>query len=251
MFLYGFKGRRMTRAELERSAMVTCLEPEFARRLLGAMQECADDGHEIGIGGTIRSTATQRAGFLRSHNVYFDGPIPKSCRGCVLDGVRYVLKPHTAHKALPGGSCHERLTAPFPEVVTAADMVGKDRGLFATRYAPRWGLTDFGKVNGEIWHIQPADLPLSRSKFRTTMFPLKRWPREEDDMAKIVTIEGDTAPWGVTGFTLDRLSPEAADVWRKLGVAAGQPMARSSLKLYPLPCGDIGPFTPNDFDQAG
>lgn len=256
MFLYGFKGKRVTRAELERSAMVTCLEPEFARRLLGAMQECADAGHEIGIGGTIRSTATQRAGFLRSHVVYFDGPIPKSCRGCVLDGVRYVLKPHTAHKALPGGSCHERLTAPFPEVVTAADMVGKDRALFATKYAPRWGLTNFGKVNGEIWHIQPADLPLSRSKFRPAMFPLKRWPREEDDMQMVRIKNADGSPadpnvWAVTGTMIERFTdgPDDETWFRFTGASAPKDFPRSLLPRYRL-IGESGHIPRTEFART-
>ena len=256
MFLYGFKGKRLTRQQLERSAMVTCLDPEFARRLLGAMQECHDAGYtEIGIGGTYRSSATQRLGFLRSHDVYTGAPDQllrraKTCRKCDLDGVKYVLKPKTAHKAKPGSSCHERLTAPLPEYVYAADMVGAHRHIFATVFAPRWGLQHFGKVNREEWHIQPADLPTSRSKFRPSMFPLKRWPREEDDMAKLVTIEGDPIPWTVTGFTLARISAGSADIWRKLGVGSLPPMARSTLKLYPCPAGDLGPFTPDDFDKV-
>lgn len=256
MFLYGFKGKRLTREQLERSAMVTCLDPEFARRLLGALQECHDAGYtEIGIGGTYRSTETQRLGFLRSHDVYIGAPEQllrrlKTCRACDLDGVKYVLKPKTAHKAKPGGSCHERLTAPLPEYVYAADMVGAHRHIFATVYAPRWGLVHFGKVNGEEWHIQPADLPHSRSKFRPAMFPLKRWPREEDDMAALVIIEGDSAPWGVTGFQLSRLSPGAADTWRKLGVRQLPAMSRAALRLYPRPAGDLGPFAPTEFDSV-
>lgn len=252
MFLYGYKGKQVTRQQIEQSALVTCLEPEFARRLLGAMQECADDGHQIGIGSTIRSTATQRAGFLRSHDIYTGGPIPKTCRGCVLDGVRYILKPRTAHKALPGGSCHERLTAPFHTVVTAADMVG-ERDLFAKVYAPRWGLRDFGKVNGEVWHIQPADLPGSRSRFRTSMFPLKRWPREEDDMAAVAYIvnqdgtKADLNPWTVTGFTLARITEPVAQSWRYLGVRQLPNIGRQSLALYPRPAGDLGPFSPDEF----
>lgn len=252
MFLYGFKGKRLDRKQLEASALVRCLEPEFARRLLGAMQECYDAGYtDIGIGGTLRSTATQRVGFLRSHRPLQPGELPaKTCRGCVLDGIAYTLLPKTAHKAKPGGSCHERLEPPIPEVVTAADMVGAHRHIFATVYAPRWGLVHFGKVNGEEWHTQPADLPHSRSKFRPAMFPLKRWPREEDDMAALVNIEGDSAPWGVTGFQLSRLSPAAADTWRKLGVRQLPAMSRAALRLYPRPAGDLGPFAPTEFDAV-
>ena len=77
MFLYGFKGKRLDRKQLEASALVRCLEPEFARRLLGAMQECYDAGYtDIGIGGTLRSTATQRVGFLRSHRPLQPGSCP-------------------------------------------------------------------------------------------------------------------------------------------------------------------------------
>lgn len=256
MFLYGFKGKRLTREQLERSAMVTCLDPEFARRLLGAMQECYDAGYtEIGIGGTYRSTETQRLGFLRSHEIYTGAPNQllrrlKTCRSCDLDGVKYVLKPKTAHKAKPGSSCHERLTAPLPEYVYAADMVGAHRHIFATVFAPRWGLQHFGKVNGEEWHIQPADLPTSRSKFRPSMFPLKRWPREEDDMAKVVTIEGDDKPWLVTGTVLQRVSPDTAKFWRFVGTPAGPQITRQSLKFYPCPAGDLGPFAADEFDKV-
>lgn len=250
MFLLGWRGKPVTRVQLEQSPQFRCLEPEFARRLMGAMQECVDDGYDIGIGGSIRTRAAQLAGFMRVHRPAVLGePIPRSCRTCVLEGVQYVLLPHASHKAKPDGSYHEPLQPPFPPVVLAADMVG-DRHIFATVYAPRWGLRDFLKVNGEEWHIQPADLPHSRSKFRPAMFPLKRWPREEDDMAALVNIEGDSAPWGVTGFQLSRLSPAAADTWRKLGVRQLPAMSRAALRLYPRPAGDLGPFAPTEFDAV-
>lgn len=217
---------------------------------MGAMQECVDDGYDIGIGGSIRTRAAQLAGFMRVHRPAVLGePIPRSCRTCVLEGVQYVLLPHASHKAKPDGSYHEPLQPPFPPVVLAADMVG-DRHIFATVYAPRWGLRDFLKVNGEEWHIQPADLPHSRSKFRPAMFPLKRWPREEDDMAKVVTIEGDDKPWLVTGTVLQRVSPDTAKFWRFVGTPAGPQITRQSLKFYPCPAGDLGPFAADEFDKV-
>lgn len=250
MFLLGWRGKPVTRVQLEQSPQFRCLEPEFARRLMGAMQECVDDGYDIGIGGSIRTRAAQLAGFMRVHRPAVLGePIPRSCRTCVLEGVQYVLLPHASHKAKPDGSYHEPLQPPFPPVVLAADMVG-DRHIFATVYAPRWGLRDFLKVNGEEWHIQPVDIPASRSKLRPNMLPLKRWPRDEDEMAKIVTLEGDTAPWVATGVLLSRVSANAAATWKFLGVPAGPTIRRDMLKVYPLPCGDLGPFSPDDFDKA-
>lgn len=249
MFLLGWRGKPATRSQVEQSLQFRCLEPEYARRLIGAMQECEDDGHNIGIGGSIRTSAAQLAGFLRVHRPAEPGePIPRTCRNCILDGVQYVLLPHTAHKAKPGNSYHEPLLPPFPPVVLAADMIG-DRHIFATSYAPRWGLRDFAKVNGEEWHIQPVDIPASRSKLKPTHLPLKRWPREEGDMAQIVTLEGDPLPWIATGTVLQRVSTSAAATWRFLGVKQGPTLKRDMLKVYPLPCGDLGPFTPADFDQ--
>ena len=51
------------------------------------------------------------------------------------------------------------------------DLVGDVA--YAATIAGKYGLVEFGNVNGEIWHHQPYELPHSRRGFAPTMVPLK------------------------------------------------------------------------------
>lgn len=104
--------------------------------------------------------------------------------------------------------------------------------------AARFGFS--AEIQSESWHwryFAGDDIPDAVIEY------------EEGDVSKLVTIEGDSEPWLATGTVLQRCSRHAADVWRFLGVKSAGQLSRPFLKNYPCPAGDLGPFTPADFDQ--
>lgn len=104
--------------------------------------------------------------------------------------------------------------------------------------AARFGFS--AEIQSEPWHWR---------YFAGDTIPAAVIEYEEGDVSKLVTIEGDTEPWLATGTVLQRCSAAAASTWRFLGVQSAGQLARQFLKNYPCPAGDLGPFTPADFDQ--
>ena len=144
-------GTLLTRAELEKKQTVYKLHPEFWRRSIALFEFAAQRGVPLGVG----------------------------------TGWRVQPNPPPSGFAQPGNSNHEG----FPADGTSGGAVAID-----TVPAPSWpwmeqhsdlfGLRTFKNVNDEPWHIQPSDIPASRSR-RTEPWNLTTWDLpgdEEEDM---------------------------------------------------------------------
>lgn len=165
---FGYRGGRLTLAQMETKPTWAKLDPEFRRRLVLAFDAAQNAGRQLGCGEGWRSTDVQRSGFLHRHAHVADDQ-PFCCR---YEGRLYMLRKGFAHMAPPGRSYHESTTPDLRAL--AADLVG-DLKWFAANCA-RFGLNEFSKVNSEPWHTQPAELPRARSYYRpATMHPLQHW----------------------------------------------------------------------------
>lgn len=147
-FIYNYAssgGRRHTIEEEKERRTVALLDPEQQRRTFAMMREAHSDGVDLGIG---------------------DGQRPGSAQ---LDNNGNV-KPGFAQ---PGNSNHQSFPweSDTPTAV-ACDMVGNLDWMEA--HCGKFGLRTFRHVNGEPWHIQPSEIPASRS-FRTEPWDLKRF----------------------------------------------------------------------------
>lgn len=166
MYMVGYSGQTVTYQQLQAHPLWVRLEPEFRLRLRLLMDACIKAGKPIGIGGSWRSTDAQRNLFLSRYIVEDDADLT----GDVFwEGKFWEKKPGVAPAAPPGLSYHEPCT---PEgYCLAVDMVGDVQ--YAAPLAPKYGLKQFGNINGEIWHYQPYELPNSRRNFLPSMVPLK------------------------------------------------------------------------------
>ena len=106
--------------------------------------------------------------------------------------------------------------------------------------ANAWRYGFSAEIQSESWHWR---------YFAGDGIPAAVIEYEEGDVTKLCTIEGDTADWLVTGTVLQRCSPQAAGAWRFMGMKSAGQLSRAFVKNYPCPAGDLGPFTPADFDQ--
>lgn len=136
-----------------RSAMnnpgVRNMHPKMKSRLFAMLS--ANPG--LGIGTGVRSSSEQRKMFLSRYqktsrestggkrNIYWDGSYWEHVSG--------------APAAPPGRSMHE--------IGLAADLTGDLD--WVVKNAHKFGLKHFAGVNGEPWHVQPAELPNSRSRY--------------------------------------------------------------------------------------
>ena len=165
-YMTGYSGKTMTRDQLLQWTVWQRFEPEFRRRLLALMDECIAAGKPIGIGGGWRSSEAQRSLFLSRYRVEDDNDLT----GDVFwEGKYWERLPGVAAAAPPGLSYHEPCTK--EGYCLAVDMVGDVA--HAASIAAKHNLVDFSKVNGETWHLQPAELPHSRRNFKPEMVPLK------------------------------------------------------------------------------
>lgn len=196
--------------------------PEFVRRLFLLMVACAAVGVRCGIGGLTRYFDEQLAEFHRRHTTTY---LPGRPSRTYL-GVRYWLRPGFASYAPPGSSNHEEGTTPFGAI--AADMVAPDGWGVVHQLAADWGLKHFANVNNEPWHMQPVELPNSRSDVdrvvAATGGHLPIWPLPPDPnppnppgdddamLAAIFAYRGDAARLlddTGTDFTVDVGDPAA------------------------------------------
>lgn len=167
LYMTGYSGAKRTESALLAWSVWNRFDPEFRRRLKMLMDASIDANHPTGIGGGWRSSVTQRAGFLDRHDRVLVG----GC--CKFEGKRYKLKKGRAHMAPPGLSYHESTTKDGK--CLAADMVGDMRWM--ADHCSKFGLRHFEKVNGEIWHLQPVEVPGSRSYYSSERYePLSVWP---------------------------------------------------------------------------
>lgn len=166
MYMTGYSGNTMTKEQLLKWGVWLRFDPEFRRRLLMLMDACIAAGKPIGIGGGWRSSDAQRNLFFSRYALEDDNDFT----GDVFwDGRFWEKRPGAAPAAPPGLSYHEPCT---PDgLCLAADLVGDVK--FAATLATKFGLKEFGNINGEVWHYQPYELPNSRRNFDASMLPLK------------------------------------------------------------------------------
>jgi hypothetical protein len=144
MVPYGYNGNRISLSELKNKPDFQSLKPRFRERLIQMMRV----NPNVGIGGGSRDSGAQERMFLSRYqrtneetNIFWNGSYWKHVSG--------------AAAAPPGRSMHE--------IGLAADLVGDLDWMNA--HASEFGLQHFAGVNNEPWHVQPDDLPRSRSEY--------------------------------------------------------------------------------------
>ena len=143
---YSKPANRVPLSQVATASTFAPMNTTFKNRLLKMFAE----NPNVGIGEGIRSEGTQKQLFLSRYTKVTDG----SEGDAEWNGEQYK---HTsgAPAAPPGKSMHE--------IGLAADLVGDLD--WVQKNASRFGLKTFGDVNGEPWHIQPAELPNSRWEY--------------------------------------------------------------------------------------
>jgi hypothetical protein len=142
----GFGGKKTSFSAAQNRPSVTGLNSKFKERLFRMMA----DNPNVGIGEGSRTEATQRQLFLSRYKKVTDGG-----KGDVeWEGAQW-KRVSGAPATPPGHSMHE--------LGLAADLVGDLK--WVQENASRYGLKTFESVNGEPWHVQPAELPNSRWEY--------------------------------------------------------------------------------------
>lgn len=141
----GYGGKKTTIGAVASAPSVAKLNPKFRERLIRMIQ----DNPNVGIGQGFRDPAEQRTMFMNRYSrtsektdIFWQGSYWKKKEG-------------VAPAAPPGFSMHE--------IGLAADLTGDLD--WVQKNAAKYGLKTFGGVNGEPWHVQPAELPNSRVEY--------------------------------------------------------------------------------------
>jgi hypothetical protein len=180
----GYGGKKKSLAEAANIPTVSKLNPKFRERILKMMQ----DNPAVGVGEGYRSSATQRQGFLQRYSKTSDKT------DIFWEGSYWKKKSGVAPMTPPGMSMHE--------IGLAADLTGDLD--WVQKNASKYGLKTFAGVNGEPWHVQPAELPDGRSAY-----------------------EREGAKWGLNGAT-ERLDPGAVIAGMKDGIVSDQSLGGKS-----------------------
>ena len=169
LFPSGYAGAMVRLAILRTRADVRALDPEFRKRVFRLMRHLARAGVPLGIGGGGRTTAEQTALFVSRHYVDPAGSIE-------WNGKRWSRKAGQAPAAPPGKSYHET-TAPYGAL--AVDTVPPASWDEQNLICHLFGLRHFASVNNEPWHLQPAELPTSRTTYNAqpSAYTLQTWRR--------------------------------------------------------------------------
>jgi hypothetical protein len=177
-------GTLLTRSQLELTTTVKKLNPEFWRRSIALFEFAAQRGIPLGVG----------------------------------TGWRVQPNPPPAGFAKPGNSNHEGFPADGESGgAVAIDTVPAPSWPWMENNVAAFGLRTFKNVNSEPWHIQPVDIPASRSQ-RSEPWNLQTWnlpgddtdeseeemPLTDDDCKKIAKAVWDHA---ITGDTADENKP--------------------------------------------
>jgi hypothetical protein len=131
---------RISFNQMQNSGTVRGLNSKFRDRLF----QMIADNPNVGIGQGSRSESEQRQLFLSRYKKDPNGEVN-------WEGENW-KRVSGAPATPPGHSMHE--------IGLAADLVGDLD--WVQENAGRYGLKTFGGVNGEPWHVQPAELPNSR-----------------------------------------------------------------------------------------
>lgn len=179
-FSIGFGGKKTTLSGFTGSPTISKLHPKFRERILKMIQ----DNPAVGVGEGFRSGATQRSLF----NSRYEKTGEKT--DIFWEGSYWKKKPNVAPAAPPGFSMHE--------IGLAADLTGDID--WVQKNASKYGLKTFANVNGEPWHVQPAELADGRSEY-----------------------EKSGAKWGMGGAT-ERTDPNARITGMKNGIVSDKSM---------------------------
>lgn len=166
-FPSGYGSTMLTLAKIRLRADVRLLDPEMRRRIFRLMRHAWRLGIPLGIGGAGRSSSAQRAEFMRRHYVDPAGAIS-------FEGRRWSRHSGMLPLAPPGRSYHEEIP---PHGALAVDTVPARSWGWQNANCHLFGLRHFGDVNGEPHHLQPVELPTSRSDYNANpaKYPLKKW----------------------------------------------------------------------------
>lgn len=144
-------GKPATLDKIKSNSKFQKLHPQLRDRLVNLM---VASGGRVGFGGGWRSSAEQERMFLSRYtptdevtDIQWNGQYYKHTSGDPA--------------APPGRSMHE--------LGLAADLAGDMDWL--RENAHRFGLKHFEDVNGEVYHVQPAELPNSRRKYEEAGAP--------------------------------------------------------------------------------
>jgi len=196
-FPYGYGGQMLTRAQLESLTTVKRLHPEFWRRYIALCEFAATKGVPLGV-------------------------------GC---GWRIQPNPPPPGFAPPGNSNHEGFPGPNDGMAVAIDTVLQSSWDWMEQNLAAYGLRSFRNVNNEPWHIQPHEIPASRS-YRTTPWTLPVFALPEDDEvtdADILKVAATTAK--VLAKDPAFLNAVSDIVWaEKIGTGDNQEAAREKLR---------------------
>jgi hypothetical protein len=227
-FIFGYSGNRLTEDELNKRPSWSLLHPEFRRRLIALFKESQASGSEVGLGEGWRSSKLQERLFLSRYHESLVGSIR-------WNGKRWSKNKGVADAAPPGSSYHE--STDQSGFAFAADLVGDLDWMNAN--CQKFGLIHFKNVNKEPWHVQPVELPVSRSRYRNES--LNQWvlPEQQDEVIDMIILDylkgtpnwvsflwtGDTVQWIVNGHAysvLENASVKKIDVNKNqlLGVIA-------------------------------
>lgn len=182
VYMTGYAGSTKDEAGLLAWPVWQRFDPEFARRLKLLLDASIDAGHACGVGGGWRSAAQQLAGFLDRHtpendndlngSIFFRYSLPVARYGKAAGTVVewWERRADAAPMAPPGRSYHESTTRDGK--CLAVDLVGDLRWIGAN--ASKFGLLHFGNINGELWHLQPIEIPHARRNYNAALHePLK------------------------------------------------------------------------------
>jgi hypothetical protein len=152
--MYPSWGSPKTIDQIRGDASFKQLHPTMQDRVIELIE--ASKG-AVGLGVGFRSEDEQRRLFLSRYVVDPHGPVQH-------DGKRWRKKRASdADAAPPGRSMHE--------LGLAADLAGDHAWVVAN--SSRFALKHFAFVNDEPWHVQPFELPNSRSQYESAGSPWK------------------------------------------------------------------------------
>ncbi len=216
---YGGKVRSLN--NIKNMSTFKNMHPKMQDRLLRMMR----DNPNVGFGQGVRDSQSQRSMFMQRYrrtdsettsqgkkNVYWDGSYWEHVSG--------------APAAPPGRSMHE--------IGLAADLVG-DLG-WVVKNAHKYGLKHFKNVNGEDWHVQPAELPDSRRIYEKSGAkwgggPASAAPFEEDsDFADDLggsskSIASEHEKVQDTGETFGNAEPYGLSISQRVAASITGPMS--------------------------
>lgn len=146
---FGYGDQKVTISDLQSKSTYSKLHPTFRGRL----EKMMADNPAVGVGGGYRSPEEQERMFRSRYT-------PTSEKTDTFWNGQYWKHTSGAPAAPPGKSMHE--------IGLAADLVGDLD--WVQKNAAKYGLKTFNHL-GEPWHIQPAELPGSRSEYEKSGAP--------------------------------------------------------------------------------